>query len=45
LADRAGAHFAQWLLEEAVGLPSSANNEWKDGVTMLRYDSAVFIND
>ena len=45
LADRAGARFAQWLLEEAVGLPSSANNDWKDGVTMLRYDSAVFIND
>lgn len=45
LAHRAGARFSQWLLEEAAGLPSSANNNWKEGVTMLRYDSAVFLND
>jgi carbamoyl-phosphate synthase large subunit len=45
LAHRAGARFSQWLLEEAAGLPCSANNDWKEGVTMLRYDSAVFLND
>jgi carbamoyl-phosphate synthase large subunit len=44
LAHRAGARFSQWLLEEACGLPLSANNDWKEGVTMLRYDAAVFID-
>ncbi len=43
LAHRAGAHFSRWLLEDAGGLPLSANNDWKAGVTMLRYDAAVFL--
>ena len=42
LAHHAGARFTQWLLEEALGLPSSANDDWRDGVLMLRYDAAVF---
>jgi carbamoyl-phosphate synthase large subunit len=42
LAHRAGARFAQWLLEETCGLPLSAHNHWHDGVLMLRYDHAVF---
>lgn len=42
LAHRAGARFSEWLLREASGLPSAANNDWRPGVTMLRYDSAVF---
>jgi len=45
LAHRAGAQFSKWLLEEAAGLSSSANDDWKDGVTMLRYDAAVFLNE
>ncbi len=43
LAHRAGARFAQWLIEEAAGLPLSANDAWKPGVTMLRHDTAVFL--
>lgn len=43
LAHQAGARFSRWLLEEIAGLPCSANNDWKEGVTMLRYDSAVFV--
>ncbi|MEO6243801.1 MAG: ATP-grasp domain-containing protein [Opitutaceae bacterium] len=43
LAHRAGARFAQWLIEEAAGLPSSASDAWKAGVTMLRHDTAVFL--
>lgn len=43
LAHGAGAQFSRWLLEEAAGLPLSANDDWQDGVTMLRYDSAVFV--
>ena len=42
LAHAAGARFSQWLLQEAAGLPCTANNDWRDGVTMLRYDAAVF---
>lgn len=42
LAHAAGARFSQWLLQEAAGLPSAANNDWREGVTMLRYDAAVF---
>lgn len=42
LAHQAGAPFTKWLLEEAAGLPSSANDRWEESVTMLRYDAAVF---
>jgi len=44
LAHRAGARFSQWLLEEAAGLPLNANNDWRAGVTMLRFDHAVFLD-
>jgi carbamoyl-phosphate synthase large subunit len=44
LAHQAGARFTQWLLEESLGLPSTANDQWARGLTMLRYDSAVFID-
>src|SRR3546814_2752125 len=43
LAHRAGAAFGRWLMEERLQLPSSANDDWRNGVTMLRYDAAVFI--
>lgn len=42
LAHRAGAKFTQWLLEETLDLAPTAGNEWQAGLTMLRYDSAVF---
>jgi carbamoyl-phosphate synthase large subunit len=42
LAHRAGARFAQWLLEEITQHPLSAHNDWRDGVLMLRYDHAIF---
>jgi carbamoyl-phosphate synthase large subunit len=42
IAHRAGACFSKWLLEETADLPSSANDDWKSGVRMLRYDAAVF---
>lgn len=42
LAHRAGARFAQWLLEEATGRPLSAHNDWREWVLMLRYDAATF---
>ena len=42
LADRAGGRFARWLLEETICAASTAGDGWTDGVTMLRYDAAVF---
>lgn len=42
LADHAGAHFAEWLLRETLDLPRTADDNWRDGVLMLRYDAAVF---
>jgi carbamoyl-phosphate synthase large subunit len=44
LSHEAGAVFARWLMEERLGLPSTATNEkWRDGLVMLRYDAAVFV--
>ena len=43
LAHRAGAPFARWLLEEAAGLPGTAGDDWREGVVMLRYDAARFV--
>lgn len=44
LAYMAGADFPRWLLEESLGRPSSPSFDgWQDGLTMLRYDSAVFL--
>src|SRR5262249_19424574 len=44
VAHRAGAAFARWLLEESLGRAPSTGGltDWREGVTMLRYDPAVF---
>lgn len=42
LAHAAGATFGKWIMEEALGLPCTANDKWEDGLLMLRYDSAVY---
>jgi carbamoyl-phosphate synthase large subunit len=42
LVDRAGATFARWLLEEVVGLTSTAHDSWLEGLVMLRYDAELF---
>jgi carbamoyl-phosphate synthase large subunit len=45
LARQAGADYPRWLLEEAAGLPSTASADgWRDGLVMLRYDAAVFVD-
>ena len=44
LAQQAGANFPRWLIEETLGLPSTARlDDWEEGVVMLRYDEAVFV--
>jgi carbamoyl-phosphate synthase large subunit len=44
LSHQAGAQMARWVAEEVAGLPSTAHNEWTDGLVMLRYDEAVFVS-
>ena len=44
LAYEAGALFPRWLVEEIAGVPSTAHNEWRAGLVMLRYDDAVFVD-
>lgn len=45
LAHRAGARMSQWLIEDACDLPLSAHDDWREGVTMLRYDTAIFLDE
>jgi len=46
LACEAGANFCRWVLEELLHLPSTATfSEWKDNMLMLRFDSAVFVEN
>jgi len=45
LAWRAGAHYPRWILEELLGLPPTVRDDgWRDGLVMLRYDEAVFVD-
>lgn len=44
LTHRAGAPMARWLLEDILGLPSTATSDtWQNGLIMLRYDEAVYV--
>lgn len=44
LSDAAGADYPRWLYEEWVnGLRIADCDDWQDGLTMLRYDDAVFV--
>lgn len=42
LADHAGGRFAESLLARVTGRAECASDLWREGVTMVRYDSAVF---
>jgi len=45
LAWRAGARYPRWLIEECLGeAPSAAQDCWQDGLVMLRWDAAVFVD-
>ena len=46
LSYAAGADFPLALVQDALGLPSTAPLQgWQDGLVMLRYDAAVFVTD
>lgn len=42
LAWAAGADFPRWMIEELADLPRTASNDWIDGVSMVRFDRAVY---
>jgi carbamoyl-phosphate synthase large subunit len=45
LSWEAGARYPRWTLEELLGQPTTATpDQWRDGLTMLRYDDAVFVD-
>jgi carbamoyl-phosphate synthase large subunit len=45
LAWRAGADHPRWLIEDLLGRTSSASRRgWREGLVMLRYDEAVFVD-
>jgi carbamoyl-phosphate synthase large subunit len=44
LSEQAGAPMTRWLLEDVLKLPSTSRADmWREGVVMLRYDAAVFV--
>jgi carbamoyl-phosphate synthase large subunit len=43
LSWQAGARFPQWLVEEIVGRRPTVSS-WREGVAMLRFDDAVFVD-
>ncbi len=43
LTDAAGANFARWFLEDSLGLPSTACENWTRDLLMLRYDQACYV--
>jgi carbamoyl-phosphate synthase large subunit len=41
----AGGRYPRWIIEEILGLPSTAMADgWRDGILMLRFDDAVFVD-
>lgn len=45
LTQAAGARFTHWLIEDCLGREISAQPDvWRDGLAMLRYDEAVFVD-
>lgn len=46
LSHRAGANFPLWLVQQwCLGSQNvTLSNDWEEGLTMLRYDDAVFIS-
>lgn len=44
LSYTAGANYPRWILEMCNGKPVRTFDDWRDGIVMLRYDDAVYID-
>lgn len=42
ICDYAGGSFAKWLLQDLIGQEPDYHDNWREGVRMLRYDTAVY---
>jgi carbamoyl-phosphate synthase large subunit len=45
ICDAAGGTFAKWIIQNLCGITPDYNDDWIQGMRMLRYDAAVFINN
>lgn len=43
IAHKAGAQLVRWLLQEHAGLGAEPNDDWQEGVEMLRYSAAIYL--
>ena len=43
VCDRAGGTFAKWILQDLCGEVPDYHDNWREGVRMLRYDAAIFV--
>jgi carbamoyl-phosphate synthase large subunit len=43
IAHKAGAQLVRWLLQEQAGLDAAPNDDWREGVEMLRYSAAMYL--
>lgn len=45
LSEEAGAPMTRWLLEDVLKYPTTSRADmWREGLVMLRYDAAVFVD-
>ena len=44
LSHEAGAPMAQWMIQEAMGIPPAVHDDWQNEFVMLRYDEAIFLS-
>lgn len=42
ICDTAGGTFAKWILQDLAGQTPDYNDDWKEGIRMLRYDAAFY---
>lgn len=42
ICDEAGGTYAKWILQDLMGQQPDYNDDWQEGLRMLRYDAAVF---
>jgi carbamoyl-phosphate synthase large subunit len=43
VCDKSGGTYAKWILQDLLGEKPEYNDDWQDGLRMLRYDAAIFI--
>lgn len=44
VCDHAGGTYARWTLQDLIGQTPDYHDNWREGVRMLRYDEAVFVD-